>query len=260
MIKDMLEFLYKKAEEGSHPEPHQVPLGGRHFDMYVKGEKTSSSMKKPMLNHSVDSLLSLMKIVDNYGNNPAVYVGKDGVDSILDDDDRLERASIDFEQSPQLIAIGRAAGGLTQAEFVRMLRTTLSGCVQHETFLSIVRQVRWELGQERTGSVKHGSDSLGNKVNRSVTANAGEMPETVRVSMPYLVKPTDAAIHLDFECAVDIDLDRQTIALLTVGDQLQVQIAIGIAKVVEQLEEGLPNATIVTGSVSSFAEFGKGMR
>lgn len=92
---------------------------------------------------------------------------------------------------------------LTQAEFIRLLRIDMRGCLPSDsTFLSLVRALKFENGAIVTTSQKHGRESIGKTVLQSVTGDT-ELPEEIRLSVPVFDQ-LPSGVRSNIDCAIEV--------------------------------------------------------
>lgn len=133
------------------------------------------------------------------------------------DADRRDRAT--FAVGPTKPAADFAAyvsGGtwFSQRDFVRLLRVALAGCVANPALASCVASVKWTAGAVAEGEVKHGRESISRDLKAEVLG-VSAIPEEVAVSLrawdglPFM---------LEFNCAVEVDVQNQRFRLTPLGD------------------------------------------
>ena len=165
--------------------------------------ESSKNCAPETLAHDAHTLGSIADLIRQFGGEkPTGYVAPGGVRVVLDYADREERVDMSFEKSPQAIALEKLAGGVSQKELIKALRTDLAGCFPAETFLPIVRNLTFNGATSAHADRQHGRDSLGSTVDRNVAANAGEIPETLRFKFPLYTVPHDVVTDVDLECAI----------------------------------------------------------
>jgi len=154
-----------------------------------------------------------------HGENAAVYLNLENAEAVLDESDRRESVFIRFHRSRQLNQLNQLAEGVSPKQLTRILVTSLAGCVTNEDFLKIVRQVQFDTMRETKQTNSHSKESLGRKVEKSVAANAGEVPEFLNVNLP-MIRPIGINTSQQIRCAVLIDIDAETIALIPIGSEM----------------------------------------
>lgn len=222
MLRDMLEFLWKQSEEARNPAPHVLDLGAR--DRLVTLNGTQSYIKKdpPRCSRSLSSLESVAVLLSKHGTENAVtYVDFDGISGFLDDEDRIEQFMMNFESSAQIQALNLCGSGMTQRGLVRVLRTSLAGCVRHESIVPLVRQIEFNVDRGSRSELKTNSESMGRSVEKQVRAKAGEIPDELRMTLPLFSVPHDMVTDIEITCAVEIDMDAEKISLIPTSDSLE---------------------------------------
>ena len=140
----------------------------------------------------------------------AVWLSREGVVAVLDDDSRRDRVTLPLAFSPQLEFVRRLESlkPLTQKAFVRMLRVELAGCLSDcPHLLSAARDLRFHQHADGGSTVKPGAVSIGKTIAASVSG-ADKLPEEVCLYLPVF-----SAVVIDdypVPCAVDVDPEPAT--------------------------------------------------
>ncbi len=179
--------------------------------------------------YTVDDIVAALKmyIEKEFAPAPIVLCGHGEITAILCDDskgelcracrDRLRVKMATSSQFNLLATFARSRQYLNQQSFVRMLRVDLAGTLGADT-INIFRKVRFAKNEDGTGEVKTGRETMGNQINREVLGVNGEIPEILTVTIAvYEDMPTERKA---IECAIDIDVDNRTFAMLPLNGEL----------------------------------------
>lgn len=251
MLKDALDFIFAKSQESANPVPSIRSLGRRRRVVTLRGVETEEMIEPERLQRDASTLESVAALSERFGGEKlTAFVGSESVCVVLDDDDRVETVDMQFCYSPQFLTLGQLRDGVDQKTLVKTLRTKLAGVVANEDFLKIVRQVEFDVARGSRGEVSHQKESLGRSVEKQVRANAGEVPETIRVVLPLYSVPADVPTTISLDCAVTIDMDSERIAIEPTGDSLSREKSRVAAEIVDRLAGMMPEgALVVEGSV-----------
>lgn len=252
MLRDALEFIFKTAHDSVDPKPHFRKLGPLTRVVTLAGKETVEGIEAPRIDRVAEDLGSIAVLIDEFGGvKPTVFISEGGIQVVLDDDDRLEKVTMQFEQSDQFLVLRSLAAGVSQPTLVRTLRTKLAGCVGNENTLAIIRQMEFDVNRGARGNVQHTKESLGRSIEKEVRTKAGELPETLRVVVPLFSVPHDVPTDITLECAVSIDIENEKIALEPTGDSLIREKKRIMSVIAARLAESVPEGTVVVfGSAS----------
>jgi len=250
MLKEALEFIFNSANIAANPVPSMRMTGARQRIVTLNGFDTEEELEAPRISRTANTLNSAALLIERFkGELPTVYLGESGVHAMLDDEDRLEDVRMNFELSDQYNVLLELKHGVSQKDLVKILRTKLAGCVSHENFLSIVRQLEFDVNRGSRGEVQHTKESLGRTVEKNVRAKAGEMPEELRITLPLFSIPHDIPTEITLVCAVTIDIDNEKISVETTGDSLIRERKRVLGSIADRLQQVLPeDAKLVFGS------------
>lgn len=251
MITEALEFLFGKSDEFANRKPQVEKLGPRKQAVTLNGNREIEILDPEPLVRIADTLGSVATLVNEFGGDkPTFYVNHEGVAVVLDDCDRVERVSMKFQESVQFATLKQLESGRDQRTVVRLLRTTLAGCVDHNEFLGMVRQLEFDVNRGMRADVQHTKESLGRSVEKEVRSRAGEMPESVRVRVPLFTVPHDINTTIELECAITLDIDNEKIAIEATGDTLERERKRVLLDIIGHLDSLVgDNAVVVFGSL-----------
>lgn len=249
MLAEALKFIFDKAVESVDPTPKVRQTGPRSRVVTLAGQTVVETIEKPTMTRIVHTLDDVSRLISEFGGKkPTVFVEEDGIICVLDDGDRLEKVLMQFELSDQFRVFEKLKHGLQQRELVRILRTSLAGCVEHNEFLKIVRQLEFDVNRNARGSVSHTKESLGRSVDKEVRTKAGDMPEEISVRLPLFKVPHDIPSEMVLQCAVTLDIDNEKIAIEPTGSSLSAERNAVMLNIVNHLDGIVgEKVTVVSG-------------
>jgi hypothetical protein len=131
-----------------------------------------------------------------------VYYNEQRVTYVFDFNDRRDQAVCELR--PSEVWTWLTAGSKTlygQAEFVRLLRITLRGCLADGSrLLDLVRSIKFTGQSEAAGVIKHGQESLGRSINQLVTGETA-LPEELVLDVQVF---ENFDRHAKVQCAIEI--------------------------------------------------------
>lgn len=245
MLKDALEFIFGQANNAANPTPSTRMLGPRTRIVSLEGEESTETLEPPLVKRTAETLGCVGELSEKYGKAPAAYVNESGITVVLDNEDRLEAVRMQFQFSDPYKALLSLEDGMAQRALVKVLRTTLAGCVDHEGFLAIVRQLEFDVNRGARADLKHTKESMGRSVEKEVRANAGEMPEEIRIVVPLFTVPHDVPTEITLMCAVTLDIDNERIGIAPTGDSLAREQKRVMTEIVSRLDALMPDESLV---------------
>lgn len=257
MIEQALTFIYRRAHEAANVMPHERIISPRKRGVTLDGVEHVEDIEKPLLQRTVETIESVVQCVNEFGGEkPTVFVDTDGVEVILDDDDRRELVGMSFAASRQYTEFVRLMHGVTQKQIVQSLRTRLAGCVAFDHFIDLMRRMEFSEASEQGGNIQHGRDSLGASVDRAVISKMGDIPEEVGVSINRFAVPHDAACMMEFRAAVVLDTVEKRVALVPIGDEFERAERHAVDIITDELSRQLPNAIVLCGKPGISTQIG----
>lgn len=169
----------------------------------------------------IDDLLLFSRDRDNpHEAVPTIWCSADGVELLLDSNDRRDSAFIRFDLTALARAVAVAGPTICAPRdpkaFLRLLLVTLAGALPPEsTLVALIRDTKWSVGSSGNANVQHGKESMGREVEAEVSAGAGAIPEQVLLSFPLFKGLTQ---RVTINCALEIDPHDQTLWLTPFPD------------------------------------------
>jgi hypothetical protein len=223
VIKEALELIQETAVEAKSTDKVMQLRNGWLLDH--GGQLVVQKEGLPQRQHKANDLESLASMIGDYGSvdSAAVFHSGDCVVAILDassESYRDDKVTWSLSPSEKFTALTRQAPQPRgHAEFVRFLVQTLRDELDASApgLLGTLRNLKFRSGDEQTGDVKQGRESMGRQIEAEVTG-AGELPETVLIkvrrwaSLEYLAT---------VECLLVLDVQERKLSLRPLADQLE---------------------------------------
>lgn len=246
MLKEVIEYIFKEARDGANPRPHVESIGPRAQRVTLNGVMDEFVLPRQTMSRSVTTIESLVALATEFGgNNVTIFCNEEEIVCVLDDDDRTETVRLPLEHSKQFNIFRHLEAGMGQKELVRTLRTSLAGCVQYEDIVPLFRQIQFGVHRGAGGEAGHQRQSLGRSVEMEVAAKAGEIPEEVRVRLPLFTVPGDVNTDIDFLAAIDIDIEKERVCLIPVGDAIADKTQEVVGRLRDRIIDGVGDDVIV---------------
>jgi hypothetical protein len=248
MIKDALEYLF--SQHGRRVEP--IDLGikdatARHIAL----DGTISRIDVPAKprEHRPASLDDLIKCVDSFGSDPAVFFDEEAVVAVLDGEGhRVELASFILAKSDQFTTIRGLSqrGWMDQKSFIRLLRIDLAGCMEPAQLLDRVRKLSFESGQTVRSEVSRQKESLGRLITAAASGET-EIPEEVDVHLSLYKSLGENEVYT-IRCSVEVDPTRtDAFRLLPMPDEIESIQHAHMGDIRCRLTAGLPGIPVFYG-------------
>ena len=210
MLADLFKLLNTQSVQAAGPR--KVELSDPRKVSYVIGETLHTvDIPPPPRGHVTDTLYSFLESAKHYGDKSGVvWHNERDVYLVIDDKDRRDTIHLPLRKSEQfstLEKLDEARVGLSQRDFVRLLRHDLAGAVSDE-----LRPAISKLEFVGTSGVKsdispgreHGSREFANDVKGeipetflatvSVYANTGlRQPRGIKLSLDYKLPPGEVS-------------------------------------------------------------------
>lgn len=172
----------------------------------------------PARNHTVKDLASLIAIAVK-APSPVIWHNRDQVVLVWDDARRDEWVRFPLTQTSAFAAV-RENGGkkYQQREFVRLLRVTLAGKIREAAVLiPSVKSLKFNQRSEAHSDLQHGDESLGRTVLAQVIGSEA-IPEAATLALEVYREFSSPTI---VNCLVEIDVEKQQLALTPLGDEVE---------------------------------------
>lgn len=147
-----------------------------------------------------------------------IWFDRSGVEIVLDDETRWDRASLKFNFTPQLkrlLKIEADKETFEQRDFKRLLQIELAGCRRDDKLLNWVSDMRFLSTGETQGRLSHGKESLGRDIEIEASSDMGECPQEVIFDVRVFDDPSlkSKEAHWGVKCAVEILSEQQLFRL-----------------------------------------------
>ncbi len=232
-----LEALTKLAQKAAEPKVFNLPHEPEH--RYAvrtpEGELDFREAEPEPRNHTALDLSALVEFAVDFTNTHAevvkgeavpaniveLWFSRHGVTLHLDSTTRRDVVRLKLEESPQLKtlrALENARQGVTQKEFIKLLRISLPGALP-ESMLNAVRNLKFKLNSEGESAVAHNKVSVGKAIQAQLDGS-DVIPEEATAWVPIW---TGFLQELPYgvRCAVDIDPQAQTFSLIPLPGEIE---------------------------------------
>lgn len=224
MIRDALELIQETARDADSTQ--RVMELRNAVLLNTKGVLAEQKNGLPARRHKANDLDSFAAIVEAYGalDSAAVFHADNSVTGVLDassESYRDDRVTWSLTVSEKFNALTKSAPQPRgHADFVRFLVQTLRDELDAAApgLLGTLRNLKFRSGDEQSGDVKQGRESMGRQIEAEVTG-AGELPETVKISVRRWAALEYVAV---VECLLVLDLQERRLSLRPLADQLEV--------------------------------------
>jgi hypothetical protein len=241
-VKELVELARKAATPVKLP----VPADPRADYFVVGGEIRKVETPEPPRAHSALSLDDLIALANRFAaDKPVVWFSESRVVLVIDDaGHRVETATLPLEYSDVWVAVRklRERPKFSQKDFCRLLRVDLAGTLPAGALLNVVKALDFSTAGTASGRVDRTSESFGKSIAREVRSEH-PVPEHVELEAP-VYKTRGESARYPVGCAVEIDLDFQTLQLIPLPDEVerveQAAVASVRARLAEELAEGVP--------------------
>lgn len=125
-------------------------------------------------------------------------------------------AEVVLRMTPQWQWLCAKPSFLPQQSFVRLLRTTLAGCVPGPDILTMVRKLKQSTQSTSEGEIQHGKESLGKNIMSKVSGE-GAIPEQVTLVVPLF---ENFPQRFPVVCDLEIDPGSMTFQLTPLPQEL----------------------------------------
>ena len=153
----------------------------------------------------------------------AVWYSRHQIMALLDDHTRRDCLTFALSPSPQLETLSGLASSprwLGQAEFIRLLRITLAGCLGPAgNLLALIRQVKFRVNSAGASEVQHQRTSLGKTLEAEMTG-VGELPEEMPLDVPVFAQAGLVLVER-VQCALEVDPQTAKFQLTPLPGELE---------------------------------------
>jgi hypothetical protein len=241
MIREALEFLANLSTQAV--APFRVNAKDQRAEHYlVGGEEIDIVVDPPPRDFKVNSLADLLTMTEGICEPvpAAVFYDEQKVVLVFDyDGHRVERATFKMELADSWKSVCQLSAWLEGKTLIRMLRTSLYGCLPDAQLADIIRRVKFEAGQTMVAETQRGKESLGREVTAKVST-AIEVPERVTLMVPVYSSLGETERY-PLMCSVEIDPMRtEAFQLKPLPDEIERVQQFAVQSIGERLQIGLP--------------------
>jgi hypothetical protein len=182
-------------------------------------------------------LKSYLQSLGSPNPHSSVLVGESGIVFYPSLDERRI-----FDRTPLTLTASimwlKSPASLRQADFVRLLRTTLDGTLPDGSLLSRARKVKFRSEGQASGVVMHGHESLDRSM-LSQLEESSTLPEEVLLSVQVYQQ---TSIRYPIRCTLDVDPQSQEFKLAPLPNEIWNATTSALSSIAEALEfDGGPN-------------------
>jgi len=252
MLKEFVEAISGLTVAASSPKLLRDPADPRKAYLVHDGELKETTVQPPLLQSSVETMADLMSAIETFGGDAAsVWHDRHQILALLDNGDRLETVRMDLNYSEQFKAILSLPKAFDQRSLILFLKRNLAGAID-STLVSIFRKLDFSKREEKAAAVKHGDESLGRSVHAVVTGSS-EIPEFLTATLRVYSNP-DVKFPVTIRLSVDIDVQRCTIELTPLPDEIENAILATEAGIGEQLSNKAGEGVTVFNGTPAFRD------
>lgn len=178
-------------------------------------------------NHTVTSIDSLVVEIEQAGEDATVWVSREGV-TLLWDDDRRDKVRLPLSLSAQVLALGdMAKAAYHQKDLVYLLRTTFRDCLELAgDLVEVLRRIRFSAHESADTSVQHGRTSIGKSLSAELTGTK-TLPEYVTLNVPVFAQAGFRGVRVAVECSLEPDAATGTFKLAPIPGSLEHAVGAG---------------------------------
>lgn len=177
-------------------------------------------------------------VLANRGVNSAVFYTDEGVSFVYGMEDRRDRAFCALVKGEVFKTLENIhTVSMSQADFVRLLRITLRGCIPQSGLLQLVRDLKWIGDSNTAANIQHGRESIGRALTAEVKGHDAIPDELVIDCQVY----ENFAQSVRIACAIEIYPHEQKFRLVPYPLELRKAKDTTLAAIDDLFtEEGLP--------------------
>ena len=202
-LGELFTAFAEQAVAATQPQVVETPEPAHVYTLRKKDGTFEQHAAAPVpRDHECESIDSFVSYCLEKGIGAVVWYSRAGVVAILDDATRRDKVTIPLQLSPQmqrLLALERDSRPIAQAEFLKLLRISLSGCAISDVFINSVKRLK----MTGTAVVEQANRSIGKTLESQLDGSAS-FPETLALNLPVFagnVHPAPYAVT----CAVEVD-------------------------------------------------------
>jgi hypothetical protein len=222
MLKEFWESLTKSARETVLPQKLPFDGGdGREVYFAIDGRIENRDVRPEPRHHEFTTLESFAEAVNHYSDGATVWVGRQSIVALIDDDDRRDRLTLHLPYSEQwkVLLQLQQTPVVTQEKLVQLLRTELLGIGGRESLLQTVSKIKWHRNESGEASITHAGESMGKSIQAAVSG-AGNIPEDAVVTTTVYANPDLRDIEHVVAMSLQVLHTEQKFRLKPIGDEL----------------------------------------
>ena len=212
MLKEALEFLAGQSLAASAPVASKWAPTESYSYRKPNGEIEFVHGRPARRQHEARDLLTIVSFADRFNASASIWYSRSSVVALLDDTDRRDTVRISMQASEEIITLRNLESTpveMSQAEILRLLRTTFHGAVPEELKLvALLRNVKFKLVKDDEVDLQKGKSSIGSKL-ASEAQFTSAIPENVVLSVPVFTNGF-ARWRVPVECCLEVlDIEQK---------------------------------------------------
>ena len=203
----------------------QIPGGPSHVTMLEdrEGQIRSVEALPPLRAYKAFSLDGLAEQLLSIASkeDAAVFVGREAVVAVFnEDEDRRNLSTVSLTRSEAFASLCKLeeASKIAQQDLVLELRTTFAHSFGPDSFLPVVRKLKFSRSTDGASDVQHGRESMGKQVTAEVSGVDGAIPEEVTFTVPVYDQVEFLA---SVRCAVHVDVVEAAFVVKPLGGEIE---------------------------------------
>jgi hypothetical protein len=181
LIAEALQFLFGQAQQAAEVKSTLlVPDARQRQYVTNRGDRYTVDVPTPPRCHHVRSVRSLITAVKMWGAGGVVFLDRNKVVLVCDDETRWDQVYLDLPFHPLFQMIGKLGQPLEHRSFARLLRQDLNGHVD-PSFVSQIRSVVATQSAAAESAVQLGREKGMRQFEASLSE---ELPDVVTVQVP----------------------------------------------------------------------------
>lgn len=254
MLKELVEKLLtygeaKQAASDKAKQPQHVAFlsDARQNTFVVDGAIESRPIAIGTRSHNVATVDDLITAVGKWDANPVVWIGRDSIVLVIDDDERRDRVTLALERSQVFTAATSLKSPFSQVDMIRLLRTTFRNAINCRDVLANIRNLKFRNLSEGSVSIQHGNESLGRQINNEVSG-ADKVPESIVLPLNVYANrgETDVIVNIEFD--IEIDAEKGLFHVKPMPDAIDSAVSEAIQSIRDRIESAV-KAAVLEGSV-----------
>lgn len=236
---ETLQLIQKTAVEaagaGSKFVIENAEVIGEDYYAIGKADGTVEIRQKPRRDR--DHVLAFISEVVPYcqyateklGATPSIWFNGRRLEIMLRDTEIKgtfgDRATLSLavtEQIETLLALEESPRKFTQKDFVKLLRLQFASALgtKADQIIAACRSISFSESQRGSSTIGNGRQSLGRELEAEIRSEAGPIPETIELTLPYYEDP-DLQFPVVIRCDLEVNSSDQSFVLTPLSGELR---------------------------------------